>query len=97
MKLEVSGQALPTESFKVGGKDRTRHFAGWYFTRNDAVFTQARYDQCSLFKQPDDTPMAMQARKELKDLLVFYNGLIAAAEKGELDALLKPFSARKKP
>jgi hypothetical protein len=95
VKLELNGEALPTKSFKVDGKDRTRKFAKWYFQKRGVVFTQVRYGQRSVFMD-GDKPQAIEVGKELKDLLVFYDGLVASIEKGELDERLSPYTERKK-
>lgn len=83
---ELAGEKLTGTSFKKkDGKTVERAATTWYYEREGGAFTEVRYGQKSVFTE-GDKPQAFPAGKTLKDLPAFYDKLIAAIERGELDA-----------
>ena len=59
-------------------------FSKWYYVHKGAAFTEVRYGQKSVFM--DGTkPQAFRAGTTLGDFPAFYDRLIQAIERGELD------------
>jgi len=93
VEKELRGESLPTTRFtNAKGQDRTRGFTKWYFTHSGKVMTYVRYGQSSVFND-GKTAQAFEAGNELADLPAFYDALIGAVEKGELDKQLLPLQA----
>jgi hypothetical protein len=91
---ELKGEKLKSTTFDTKNGPHTRGFVRRHHEKDGVVFSQVRYGQQAVFKQPDGKkPMAFEARKTLADPTAFYDTLIAAIERGELDKQLIPLQA----
>lgn len=85
VEKELAGETIEGTSFTNSkGKTIECGFSKWYYVHKGAAFTEVRYGQKSVFM--DGTkPQAFRAGTTLGDFPAFYDRLIQAIERGELD------------